>query len=956
MQNTANFHGLSNRGLQIGQNYGNVHLGSDTRDESTKHRDMAEEWRKILFITDPEVDRQQVKSAKGERVPGTCQWIIKHPKFTQWEKEDHGSLLWICGGPGKGKTMISIFLTEWLELVKRKNNTHVLYFFCDHRQNTRNSDRAILRGLLIQLLRLQPSLQSHVSLRGDPENKFVNSRDALWLLWCAMLHDPNRQPVKCVIDGVDECNEDCFTWLCERVAGFYEQGMPEGSQPCHIMIVSRKGTPLRSWPTIDLDDITQDEVSSDVERFVNERTKSISNVLECTKSFETWVKHELLKRGERSFLWLGCVIQVLLRKMTCSDVETTLKAFPAGLGSLYDRLLLDIEQEHRSTCATILKWAVHAMTPITLLELAEILDIKESPIISVEQAVCDRIKWCGPLVRLETEDNKGAKDNNEMKDNKGTKCRVLPIHSSLSAYLTKSRKNDQSTLQLFKFDADETHLYIATTCLDYLKTSFAKGTKSWDCNNTDVQQKHPFMVYATKYLGDHASRAHSHARQLLTSHFNPEGFLLIQRWWGSYFYMAHPKSSAMMYEEVGGFKPEPAMHIAARFGILSFAENCIENARSIDEAKVLVNEKDVLGYTPLDHATYRNQFDFVCFLLHNGAVIVDLAVFVAASEGHSALLRLLLDSGGNVNAKSLIGDTAIYDAAGQGLDEIVQILLEYNADVNMLGTGADSALTIALMGGRESTVRMLLPKTHNVRGAPYFWEAFMNNMIEGRENMIRLITDCVPEATPDPFYERQILWWATSSTASPSILALILDRFRIDPNKIIKDLNPESWTWSLLDRSIETENMAILCYLLERGVEWDRQSELTSMMMNLAARKDHIQLMSLLLQRDALDTVVFKDGTALHVASWSGQKEIVHRLIKQGADLNATDSSGKTALMWAAKQGDPSIVRMLLQGGALTTVKNQHSQTELDVAREEGHKEVVTILEEHAKGRGKSFK
>jgi hypothetical protein len=67
-----------------------------------------------LYLTDPQDDRASVISAKGRRVDGTCEWITKNEKFSAWLASQSG-FLWLCGGPGKGKTMIAIFLTEELE-------------------------------------------------------------------------------------------------------------------------------------------------------------------------------------------------------------------------------------------------------------------------------------------------------------------------------------------------------------------------------------------------------------------------------------------------------------------------------------------------------------------------------------------------------------------------------------------------------------------------------------------------------------------------------------------------------------------------------------------------------------------------------------------------------------------------------------------------------------------------
>ncbi|CRK25942.1 hypothetical protein BN1708_014374, partial [Verticillium longisporum] len=106
-----------------------------------------------IFLSDPQVDRERVISKKGERTPKTCEWIKGHELFKKWlTKKSDLSLLWISGGPGMGKTMLSVFLTFELERLFAATENQVLYYFCSHDDAHGNSAAAILRGLICQLL------------------------------------------------------------------------------------------------------------------------------------------------------------------------------------------------------------------------------------------------------------------------------------------------------------------------------------------------------------------------------------------------------------------------------------------------------------------------------------------------------------------------------------------------------------------------------------------------------------------------------------------------------------------------------------------------------------------------------------------------------------------------------------------------------------------------------------
>jgi hypothetical protein len=85
---------------------------------------------------DPVDERKFLERRKG-RQKGTCEWIKDHALYKTWAATE-SELLWISGGPGKGKTTLSLFLTQHLEIIAKTGST-LVYFFCDQ---TEKHDRA----------------------------------------------------------------------------------------------------------------------------------------------------------------------------------------------------------------------------------------------------------------------------------------------------------------------------------------------------------------------------------------------------------------------------------------------------------------------------------------------------------------------------------------------------------------------------------------------------------------------------------------------------------------------------------------------------------------------------------------------------------------------------------------------------------------------------------------------
>lgn len=99
---------------------------------------------------------------------------------------------------------------------------------------------------------------------------------------------------------------------------------------------------------------------------------------------------------------------------------------------------------------------------------------------------------------------------------------------------------------------------------------------------------------------------------------------------------------------------------------------------------------------------------------------------------------------------------------------------------------------------------------------------------------------------------------------------------------------------------------------------------------------DHIALISAIengefdkaseiLTRDSENRYVRPVGalqvTALQMAAWQGNIDLLNRLYKRGAVINSTDKIGRCALYYAAHNGNTDVTKWLLQHGGHIDVK-----------------------------------
>jgi serine/threonine-protein phosphatase 6 regulatory ankyrin repeat subunit B len=61
--------------------------------------------------------------------------------------------------------------------------------------------------------------------------------------------------------------------------------------------------------------------------------------------------------------------------------------------------------------------------------------------------------------------------------------------------------------------------------------------------------------------------------------------------------------------------------------------------------------------------------------------------------------------------------------------------------------------------------------------------------------------------------------------------------------------------------------------------------------------------------------------------------DVVRALLKQGANVDATDYGGWTALMWASQEGHAEVIQVLLSSGANVKIRGDDGKTAMLVAK-----------------------
>ena len=349
--------------------------------------DKEKECLKNLFLTDPADDKNALKRRKGERAPGTCEWILETEELKKWlrsarDTECNENILWLYGNPGTGKSTMAIAMAE--KLPNQSPFVHgdktLAYFFCDSSSEDRRTVTAILRGLLYQLIKqrqeLMKFLLSRYEEREEQKEKLFTSFDALWATLIEMGNDIASGEKYCIIDALDECDRESQHILLTQIGQTFSKHDSKNLHPrIHILITSRPYPEINQHLTeFNRKDLASyQNVKKDLQVFIGEKVKELRQKKSYTEKVALEVSQILEEKAEGTFMWVGIACGELAY-VRSRDAVKTLQKLPRGLHSLYQELLdtaLKHGEEDNQTIIQMLSFVAISRRPLSVAELSE---------------------------------------------------------------------------------------------------------------------------------------------------------------------------------------------------------------------------------------------------------------------------------------------------------------------------------------------------------------------------------------------------------------------------------------------------------------------------------------------------------------------------------------------------------------------------------------------------------
>jgi ankyrin repeat protein/tetratricopeptide (TPR) repeat protein len=337
--------------------------------------------------------------------------------------------------------------------------------------------------------------------------------------------------------------------------------------------------------------------------------------------------------------------------------------------------------------------------------------------------------------------------------------------------------------------------------------------------------------------------------------------------------------------------------------------------------------------------------------------------------------RILALQAVELEAKDSLGDTALLLALWKGHEEVVSSLLTAGSDVTSVGQDGYTALHCAVYSGKPTVVeRILALQTVELEAKTNSGEtAFLLALWKGDEEVVSSLLTAGSDVTAvgqngltalhgaassvNPTVVERILALQTvelEAKNSSGDTALLLALWNGDEEVVSSLLTAGSDVTAVNQYGLTALHCAVhsgkstlvVRILVLQTVELEAKTSIGDTALLLALGKGDEEVVSSLLTAGSDVTAVAQDGnTALHCAVHSGKSTVVERILAlQTVELEAKTSSGDTALLLALWKGDEEVVSSLLTAGSDMTAVGQNGNTALHCAVHSGKSTLVARI------------
>ncbi|KAF1986953.1 hypothetical protein K402DRAFT_463084 [Aulographum hederae CBS 113979] len=289
------------------------------------------------------------------------QLVLLEDQYLSWTRNEQ-SLLWLCGGPGLGKTSLShAIISDLKDRFLGHRRTAVAFFYFREEHDNLKSFRDALGCAAVQIAEQDATYCEQLSA------ELACGSDDDWTQ-CFADRYPSKSDAHLylVLDGIDEANEEDTKAMTQLFRGIESQQMN-----IHICFTSRPTLkPLIPECNIITIEITKEHVASDMKLLIAARLRIMPRLHKFRRQTQRKIEEKLHDKAD-SMLYIEHMLRRLgaigREKAVLRDIE---KNMPDTLENLYALMLEECQKgrthEQYLTLKKLFAWLAFSARPLTL--------------------------------------------------------------------------------------------------------------------------------------------------------------------------------------------------------------------------------------------------------------------------------------------------------------------------------------------------------------------------------------------------------------------------------------------------------------------------------------------------------------------------------------------------------------------------------------------------------------